>query len=118
MDIYNIIDIALGTVAEYYYHGMPEFEEGEEPAKYAVYSVRELPANFATGNAHADSYFVPVSIFTPTVDTAYKSGIIVAMENAGGIYQGGEDVSYGTDYPYKKQYSMDFIFNIDRKDDN
>ena len=114
MSVYEIIDAALAPAAEYYYHGMPEFAEGEEPEKYAVYTVQETPACFASGEAQSTRYFIPVNIFTPGVDTDFKDGIISAMKSIGATYGGGQDVTGDTGYPGKNQYAMDFVLNIDK----
>ena len=43
------IDSALSAVFEHFYSYMPEFEDGEEPEKYAVYNLSYRDTFFSYG---------------------------------------------------------------------
>lgn len=115
MTIYDIIDNILAGVCEYYWHAMPEFAEGEEPEKYAVYSVRGLPRNFASGRSSAAEYFISVSLFTPTVDEPLKDRAISEFEKLGGIFV-GENEQPESAYPKRKHKILDFLFYQDKEE--
>lgn len=46
------IDSALSAVFEHFYSYMPEFEDGEEPEKYAVYNLSYRDTFFSSGRAN------------------------------------------------------------------
>lgn len=115
MNIYDVVNGVLSSAVENYYHGMPEFAENEEPAKYATYNVKERPTHYASGKNKAKVYWIYVSVFTPNVDTDFYDEIETAFLNAGAIYQGGDDVRTDTTYPNKKQYAMDFLINFEEE---
>lgn len=112
INIYDVVDNALSRAVDDYYHGMPEFEEGEEPSIFATYTVQEAPENFAEGEPDTMRYAVYVNLFAPYVDEALKNKVIAAMKQSGGCYMGGRDNGNDTGYPSKKQKSLDFVFSI------
>ena len=112
ISIYDIVDNALALAVDDFFHGMPEFEEGEEPSEFATYTVQEVPENFASGVSDTVRYAVYVDLFTPYVNEALKNEVIAAMKQSGGCYMGGRDNGNDTGYPAKKQKSLDFVFNI------
>lgn len=114
MDIYNIIQLALGKAIDNYYQKMPVFSDGEEPEKYAVFTVHSKPVNFASGKSSAISYWIDVSVFSPTPDIQLYDNITEAFDEIGAVLSDSRDVGLEGIYPYKKHYSMVFILNIDK----
>lgn len=112
MSIYEIVDAALSKATDDFFHGMPEFYEGEEPSAYATYTVQELPQDFASGISASIKYSVYVNLFTTDIAEESKERVISAMIQAGGCYCGGRDVESASGYPSRKQKALDFIFNI------
>ena len=111
-DAVKTAEKALSEVFEHWYHGFPEFAEGEEPDVYAAYTVNEKPVNFASGISHARSYWFTVNIISGRYDNELYLDAEEAFLKYGFIYSGGTDVSgYETSHPYPKryQYTMDFI---------
>lgn len=113
MSIYEKIEALLSSLFDNYYHSMPDFGEGQEPERYAVYTVIHKPEHFVSGKKTADSYFVSLSIFTPRLDTELYDKVEEAFTNDGFIFQQGRSLDFMNDYPQKNQYSMDFIISID-----
>ena len=114
MSIYDIIDGELSEVTDDYYHGMPDFSDGAEPENYVTYTTVCKTKNFASNIYQAYQYLVQLNIFTSEVNTNFRDSVISALEEAGGIYSDGKDVSDSTNYPSRKQYAADFIFDIEK----
>ncbi len=104
----NLIETILCILFDSYFHGMPDFGEGQEPEIYAVYILQHKPEHFVSGKKTANSYMVMLSVFTPSIDTRLYEKVENAYTKAGFLYQGGREVDFGLEYPQKYQYSMDF----------
>lgn len=113
MNIYEKTESILAALFNNYYHGMPDFGEGQEPERYAVYTVIHKPEHFVSGKKTADGYFVSLSVFTPRLDTELYDKVEEAFTNDNFIFQQGRCLDFVNDYPQKIQYSMDFIISID-----
>ena len=50
------IDSALSAVFEHFYSYMPEFEDGEEPEKYAVYNLSEIRSTAPVGQIYGSMH--------------------------------------------------------------
>lgn len=114
MNIYEKIQLALSKAIDNFYHKMPVFSDGEEPEKYAVFTVHSRPVNFASGKSGATAYFIDVSVFTPEVDVQLYDNITQAFEDIDAVLSDGRDVGLEGIYPYKKHYSMVFLLNVDK----
>lgn len=110
--IYDIVDAALAEAVADYYHGMPEFEEGEEPDTFATYTVQETPEDFASGVSEATRYIVYIDLFTPGIDETLKNGVVSSMLASGGCYLGGRDDGNSSSFPTQKRKSLEFLFVI------
>lgn len=118
MNIYENTESILAPLFDNYYHSMPDFGEGQEPERYAVYTVIHKPEHFVSGKKTADSYFIMLTIFTPRLDSELYDKIEGAFTDEGYIFQHGREVDFYTresqnSFPQKVQYSMDFIISID-----
>lgn len=113
MSIYDKTEALLSSLFDNYYHGMPDFGEGQEPERYAVYTVLHKPEHFVSGKKTADGYFVSLSVFTPRLDTELYDKVEEAFTNDDFIFQQGRCLDFVNGYPQKTQYSMDFIISID-----
>lgn len=113
MNIYEKTESVLALFFDSYFHGMPDFGEGREPEKYAVYTVVHKPEHFVSGRKTADGYFVMLSIFTPRLDITLYTEIEEAFTNEGYTFQQGREVDFRNEFPQKTHYSMDFIISID-----
>ena len=113
MNIYEKTEGALASLFDNYYHGMPDFGEGQEPERYAVYTVIHKPEHYVSGKKTADSYFVMLAIFTPRLDTELYDNIESVFTDEGYIFQQGQQVDFQNEFPQKTHYSMDFIISID-----
>lgn len=82
------IDSALSAVFEHFYSYMPEFEDGEEPEKYAVYNLSYRDTFFSSGRANIRQYSLSVSVFSPQADIELYDKTQTAIENVGGIFTG------------------------------
>ena len=80
------IDSALSAVFEHFYSYMPEFEDGEEPEKYAVYNLSYRDTFFSSGRANIRQYALSVSVFSPQADIELYDKTQTAIENVGGIF--------------------------------
>lgn len=109
------IDTALSAVFEHFYSYMPEFEDGEEPEKYAVYNLSYGDTHFSSGKANIRRYSLSVSVFSPSVDHALYDRTQTAIENIGGIFTGAADISQYDIYPNKKYSVMEFMLYEERK---
>lgn len=113
MNIYEKTESILASVFDNYYHGMPDFGEGQEPERYAVYTVLHKPEHFVSGKKTADSYFIMLSIFTLRLDSELYDKIESFFTDEGYILQQGREVDFQNEFPQKTHYSMDFIISID-----
>lgn len=113
MNIYEKTESVLASLFDNYYHGMPDFGEGQEPERYAVYTVLHKPEHFVSGRKTADSYFIMLSIFTPRLDPTLYTEIEEAFTDDGYTFQQGRQVDFRDEFPQKTHYSMDFIISID-----
>lgn len=113
MNIYEKTESILAALFNNYYHGMPDFGEGQEPERYAVYTVLHKPEHFVSGKKTADSYFIMLSIFTPRFDNELYKKVENAFTNEGYILQQGREIDFQNNFPQTIQYSMDFIISID-----
>lgn len=109
MRIQKIIEAILSALFDSYFHGMPNFGEGQEPDSYAVYTLQHKPENYVSGRKTSNAYFFMLSVFTPTNDVELYDKTENAFTKAGFMYQGGREVDFGLEYPQKYQYSMDFV---------
>lgn len=109
MNIKKLLESVLSVLFDSYFHGMPDFGEGQEPEIYAVYTLQHKPESFVSGRKTTDAYFIMLSVFTPVNDTELYDRVENALTRAGFLYQGGREVGLGLSYPQKFQYSMDFI---------
>ena len=116
-DIRDRVDEVLGDLFDHYFDCMPEFSENDEPDTYAVYSIREKPANFASGKYHAKSYWVSLSIFTTEIyDFDLYSRVETAFAEADFIYTGGQEVKGYEDtepFPHRCQYVQEYIIDME-----
>ena len=108
------IDSALSAVFEHFYSYMPEFEDGEEPEKYAVYNLSYRDTFYSSGRANIRQYALSVSVFSPQADIELYDKTQTAIENVGGIFTGTTDLSQSGVYPNKKMIVMDFIVYEER----
>lgn len=113
MSIYEKTEVLLSSLFDNYYHDMPDFGEGQEPEKYAVYTVIHKPEHFVSGRKTADGYFISLSVFTPKLDMELYNKIEEAFTNDNFIFQQGRCLDFVSGYPHAVQYSMDFIISID-----
>lgn len=113
MNIYEKTESVLALFFNSYFHGMPDFGEGQEPLRYAVYTVVHKPEHFVSGRKTADSYFIMLSIFTPLLDPTLYTEIEEAFTDEGYTFQQGRQVDFRDEFPQKTHYSMDFIISID-----
>lgn len=113
MNIYEKTENVLALFFDSYFHVMPDFGEGQEPLKYAVYTVVHKPEHFVSGRKTADNYFVMLSIFTPLLDPTLYTEIEEAFTDEGYTFQQGRQVDFRDEFPQKTHYSMDFIISID-----
>jgi hypothetical protein len=114
--IKELTKAALAEVFMYAYNKMPEFAVGREPDTYAVYFIRDKPANFASGVYLAKSYWVSVSIISLKYDRTLYRQVEKAFANAGFTYAGGTDVSgyeETSPYPHRYQYSQEYLISMD-----
>lgn len=109
MRIQKLIEAILSVLFDSYFHGMPDFGEGQEPDSYAVYTLQHKPENYVSGRKTSNAYFFMLSVFTPANDIELYDKTENAFVNAGFIFQGGREVDFGLEYPQKYQYSMDFV---------
>ena len=113
MNIRDIIDKTLSTVFDKYYCGKPDFG-GSEPEKYAVYTVRDKSANFASGKHNAKSYFISLSIITNGYEQELYDETEKAFCNMGFTYCGGTDTSEAVGiYPVRTQYVQAYIIDLE-----
>ena len=113
MNIYEKTEDVLALFFNSYFHGMPDFGEGQEPLRYAVYTVVHKPEHFVSGRKTADSYFIMLSIFTPRLEPTLYTKIEEAFTDEGYTFQQGRQVDFRDEFPQKTHYSMDFIISID-----
>ncbi|MCM1055942.1 MAG: hypothetical protein NC394_10530 [Bacteroides sp.] len=113
MNIYEKTESVLALLFDSYYHGMPDFGEGQEPDRYAVYTVLHKPEHFVAGRKTADSYFIMLSIFTPRLDPSLYDKAENAFTDKGYIFQQGRRADFDNGFPQKTHYSMDFIISAD-----
>ena len=114
MDIFDKIDSALSALLDYSYSYMPEFEDGEEPEKYAVYNLSYRDTFYSSGKANIRQYALSVSVFSPQADIELYDKTQTAIENVGGIFTGTTDLSQFDVYPNRKNLVMEFTLYEER----
>lgn len=115
-DIKELTKAALAKVFTRAYNKMPEFAVGKEPDTYAVYFIRDKPANYASGVYLAKSYWVSVSIISLKYDRTLYRQVEKAFASEGFTYAGGNDASgyeETSPYPHRYQYSQEYLKSID-----
>ena len=112
VDINNIVDTILNDLNIPFYCGMPEFGETDQPEKYLVYDVGDIPAEFAEGDDIATEYIVTVNIFSPFADNGLKQLVKSTMKANGFIYAGGNQISDDKTFPFRYQYYQDYKINF------
>lgn len=109
MRIQKAIEEILGTLFDSFFHGMPDFGEGQEPDRYAVYTLQHKPENYVSGRKTSNAFYCMLTVFTPSNGGELYDSIEEAFTSAGFLYQGGREIDFGLEYPQKYQYSMDFV---------
>ena len=113
MTIYQKTEALLSTLFDRYFHGFPDFGEGQEPDTYVVYTALHRPAHFVSGKKTADNYLVTLEIFTPLFDDELYTKVEKLFTDDGFIFSESRELDFGGEFPQRTRYSMDFLIYID-----
>ena len=113
MTVFDKTEELLSSLFGNYFHGFPDFGEGQEPDTYVVYTALHRPEHYVSGRKTADSYLLTLEVFTPSFDFELYEKIEVLFTEQGFLYQGGREIDLGGEFPQRTRYSMDFLVYMD-----